>query len=349
MSTHTVVRRVLLLGASVVLVLASTTACGSSSSKAVASGPVKTKTNLTIGVSAAIEVEALPQITMINDEFSKENLNVTVKSVPSASVPQLLAQGTIQIACTGLSGGQLNAIQSGVDLRIIGNAVDLAPNDPSGLWINKKFLKADGSLKKPFPSDFKLSLGNQGLGAVSAYWTQQYLKQNGVSLANIKNIDLSQSDIAVALQNGSIDAGFANDPYSGTLVGNPNLKLVARSGAALVYETTGSYIAHHSDVVQAALRAMLRSTQTYLKPGYRNDAKVMDQLSSWLHVPTATIEKAPAPVFLPTMSLDVLKPVYDGVQDIWIQAGIVSYKKPISYNVVADPRPLAAAVHSAHA
>ena len=68
MSTQTVARRVLLLAVSVFLVLASTTACGSSSSsKAAASGPVQTKTNLTIGVSAAIEVEALPQIAMLND------------------------------------------------------------------------------------------------------------------------------------------------------------------------------------------------------------------------------------------------------------------------------------------
>jgi ABC-type nitrate/sulfonate/bicarbonate transport system substrate-binding protein len=321
-------------------------ACSSSSKAATSAAPLATKTDVTIGVSAPIEVEALPEIALLNGEFAKQNLNVTVKSVPSASVPQLLAQGTIQIACSGLSGAMLNAIHSGVDLRIVGNAVALSPNDPSGLWVNTKFLNSDGSLKKPFPSDFTLSLGNQGSGAVSAYWTQVYLQKNGESLAKVRNVNLSQPDIALALRNGSLDAGFANDPYSGTLVGNPSLRLVAASGAALVYESTSQYATQHADVIAAVLRGMLQATKDELAPGYRNNTTVMGQLSGWLHVPVATIDKAPAPVFLSTMDLNQLKPVFDGVQTIWIQGGVVDYKSPISYSSITDAGPLAAAVKS---
>jgi ABC-type nitrate/sulfonate/bicarbonate transport system substrate-binding protein len=300
---------------------------------------------LTIGYTAPIEVFAEPELALLNGEFAKENIDATVKQVVSSSVPQLLAQGNIQLALSGIGAGTLNAIHQGIDLKAVGNPEALQSSDPSGLYIQKKFLDANNMLKKPLPKNFTLTLGDQGLGAVSIYWTEKYLESNGLSVTDTSNVNLAQNLIGKALQNGSVDAGFANNPYAGALVSDPKLAKVAPAGGAAWFITSGSYLKQHRDVVQAAMRAMVRTARTYLAPGYRDNATVMGQLSKWLEVPSSTIKLSPAPVFLPNMDLSLLQPIADGVQQSWIKVGnVLSYSTPIPFSTLSDPTILQAVV-----
>ena len=334
----------LLLGA-----FSTTAASATTTTKASTTGPntpkpkpLPTMTPVVIGYTAPIEVFAEPELALLNGEFAKENLNATVQLVTPSTVPQLLAQGTIQVALNGVSAGTLNAIDQGVDVTAIGNVETLQASDPSGLYIQKQFLNAKGKLKKPLPSNFTLTLGNTGLAAVSIYWTEKYLEANGLTINDTTNVNLAQNLIGTALTNGSVDAGFANNPYAGPLATNPNLVKVAPAGGAAWYVSTTGYITQHANVVQAVMRALVRTARTYLAPGYRNNPKVMSQISTWLNVPTATINLSPAAVFLPNMDLAVLKPIVQGVQQTWIKVGnVLTYPTPIPFSKLTDPAILA--------
>jgi ABC-type nitrate/sulfonate/bicarbonate transport system substrate-binding protein len=180
---------------------------------------------------------------------------------------------------------------------------------------------------------------------VSIYWTEKYLEDNGLSITDTTNVNLAQNLIGTALQKGSVDAGFANNPYAGSLISDPNLVKVAPAGGAAWFISTSSYVKQHADVVQAAMRAMVRTARTYLATGYRDNAKVMDQLSTWLGVPQATIKLSPAPVFLPNMDLSILQPIAQGVQESWIKVGnVLSYNTPIPFTTLSDPSSLLAVV-----
>jgi ABC-type nitrate/sulfonate/bicarbonate transport system substrate-binding protein len=307
--------------------------------------PLATKTKVEFGYSAPLEAFVAPEIAAKNGEFSKENLDVDYKKVPAASWPQLLGQGSIKFIVAGFSAALMNAIHSGVDIQVIGGPYTLPDNDPSGLYIQKKFLNSDGSLKKPLPKDFSLTLGDQGYGAVSIFWTQQYMKKNGLSVLDTHNVNLSQPDIALALQRGSVDAGFANNPYAGTLTSVSTLQKVASAGPATVIATTKSYVDQHPDVVKAVLRAIARTDKTLLAPGYRDNAKIMGQIASWLGIPENKVTVSPAPIFSPNLSISYLEPIVKETQDTWLQAGgILTYKSPISFDSIANPSILAAAV-----
>lgn len=304
--------------------------------------PLAKKANVTIGISAPIEVFSEPEIALLQGEFAKENLNVSVKLVPATGWPQLLAQGAIQLAVAGISAGGLNAVNSGVDVRFIAAPWQLAPRDPSGLWINKKFLNPDGSLKTPVPSSFSVSIGNQGFGPVSLYWTEQYLEKNGLSMKKVKNVSLDQPDILTALENGGIDAGFANDPYAGPLANNPKFQKVAPAGAAGGILTTTSFISGHSQVLQAVMRALVRTARTDFGPGYRNNATVMNEMSKWLGVPVATIDKSPPLEFTPDMNFSSFDPIILGAQSTWLKlGGVLAYQKPLALSQLVDPSVLA--------
>jgi ABC-type nitrate/sulfonate/bicarbonate transport system substrate-binding protein len=307
--------------------------------------PLASKTKLTIGYTAPIEVFGEPELALLNGEFAKENIDATVKQVVSSTVPQLLAQNNIQIALSGIGAGTLNAIHQGIKLKAIGNPETLQASDPSGLYIQKKFLDSSGMLKKPLPKNFTLTLGDQGLGAVSIYWTEKYLEANGLSISDTTNVNLAQNLIGKALQNGSVDAGFANNPYAGSLVKDPSLMKVAPAGGAAWYITTQSYLDQHADVAQAAMRALVRTARTYLASGYRDNANVMGQLSKWLGVDQATIKLSPAPVFLPNMDLSLLEPIAQGVQQSWIKVGnVLNYSDPTPFSTLSDPTVLEAVV-----
>jgi ABC-type nitrate/sulfonate/bicarbonate transport system substrate-binding protein len=325
--------------------LVTTAMVAGTSGLAGAKGKKKALIPITIGVSAAITVESLPEVALKTGEFAKEGLTVTVQKVTVAAIPQLLGQGQVEFVDTGLSAALFNAYNEGVDLRIIGNAVTLAATDPSGLYVNTKFLQATGSkLVSPLPSGFTLSLGAVGAASISAYWTGKYLAANGDSFANTSNVNLGQATIETALKNGAVDAGFVNDPYSALLKTDKTVKLVAKSGAALVYESAYSYLETHASVAQKMLEALILTTKKYMSGNYYTNATTMNDLSAWIGIPTATIVKSPAPVFLPDLTLSNLKTVFNGVQPIWIKTKIESAGAPILYTALTYPGPLKAAV-----
>jgi ABC-type nitrate/sulfonate/bicarbonate transport system substrate-binding protein len=337
-----VLRRPVAYGVAGALVM--TALVAGSAGLAGANGKKKALIPVTIGVSAAITVESLPQVALATGAFAKEGLTVTVQKVTVSAMPQLLGQGAIQFADTGLSAALFNAYNEGVDLRIVGNAVTLAATDPSGLYVNTKFLQSTGKLVSPLPSGFTLCLGNDGNASISAYWTSKYLASSGDDLTDATNVNLGQATIATALENGGLDAGFVNDPYSAVLKTDKTVKLVAKSGAALVYESSDSYLETHGPVAQKLLEALILTTKKYMTGNFYSNSKTMGIIATWSGVPAATLEKSPAPVFLPELTLSALKTVFDGVQPIWIKTKVETATTPIAFTKLAYPAPLKAAV-----
>jgi NitT/TauT family transport system substrate-binding protein len=293
--------------------------------------PLPTTTNVTFGVSAKIEVFSEPQVAVVQGEFKKENLNVSVQVLPANSVPQLLTQGQVQFVLNGLNAGNFNAANNGVSNPYIGDPYAYAPSDPTGLWVNKKFLNSDGSLKKPLPSNFTVSLGQAGIAAPSIIQTEQWLEKYGYTYNDVKNVALAQPDIVTALQNGSLDAGYANTPFANALINNPNFEKVTGTALAVgVFQTSSSYLGQHRAVVEAVLRALVRTARTYFGPGYRSNAQVMNDISQWIGVPVSTIDNSAPVIFSQNMSMEPLLGPIQQMQQVYFKlGGVLQYSKPI--------------------
>jgi NitT/TauT family transport system substrate-binding protein len=305
--------------------------------------PLATPTNVTVGVTAKIEVFGEPQVALVQGEFKKENLNVTVQVAPANSVPQLLAQGQMQVVLNGLNAGNFNAASSGVSNPYLGDPYAYAPGDPTGLWVNKKFLNSDGSLKKPLPSNFSVSLGQAGIAAPSIIQTEQWLEKYGYTYNNVKNVSLAQPDIVTALQNGSLDAGYANTPFANALVNNPSFEKVTGTALAVgAFQTSSSYLNQHRDVVAAVLRALVRTARTYFGPGYRSNAQVMNIISQWIGAPVSTLTQSTPVIFSQDLSMAPLLGPIQQMQSIYIKlGGVLQYSKPIPNSQLVNTSVLA--------
>jgi NitT/TauT family transport system substrate-binding protein len=300
--------------------------------------PLATKTSVTLAVTAKIEVFSEPEVALMEGEFAKENLNVTVQVEPANSVPQLLAQGTVQAALNGINAGAYNAIHSGVGLTVVGDPYTYMADDPTGLWVNTKDLNADGTLKTPLPSGFAVSLGQAGINAPSILQTEQYLERSGLTYNNVTNVALAQPDIITALVNGRLQAGYANTPFANTLVGNPSFKKVTGTALAVGDVLVGqTYLQQHRDVVLALMRALIRTARTYFAPGYRSNAQVMGVIANWIGVPAATVTKSGPVSFSQDMAVDPLIPILTQMQQVWIKLGnVLQYNTPIPTSQLAD-------------
>jgi ABC-type nitrate/sulfonate/bicarbonate transport system substrate-binding protein len=306
--------------------------------------PLAQKTHVTFAVTAKIEVFAEPEIAFVQGEFQKENLDVSVQVEPANLIPQLLAQGQVQVALNGINAGAFNATYAGVGLDYIADPYQYQPGDPTGLWVNKKFLNPDGSLKKPLSSHFSVSLGQAGINAPSILQVEQYLEKNGLTYNDVTNVALAQPDIVTALENGSLDAGYANTPYANELTTNPNFQKVTGTALAVGDVLVGTtYLHQHRDVVMAVMRALIRTARTYFAPGYRNNSQVMGQIANWIGVPVDKLTLSAPVTFSQDMSLQPLVPILTEMQQVYIKLDsapgatqVLQYKTPIDPKTFTD-------------
>ncbi len=299
--------------------------------------PLPTKTSLTIAVSAPIENFAAPEIALVEGEFAKENLDVKVTVVPQTNITQLVTQQAAPIAIGGYSAADLNAINGGIPLVYIGDPFGYTKNNPTGLYVASKLLTSKGLLKKTVNRTLRISLGRAGVTSPAFLNVQKWFKKNGLTYHQAQTVPLATGTMLVAMKTGSIDGGFENPPYTSELVGNPQFKLVtAPQFAAGSVETSQAYLKAHKPIVEAVMRAIMRTDRTYLAPGYRNNASVMNDLSSWLKIPVATIKKSPPLVFSPTLSLKPVLGSFAGLQNAWLKyGGVLQYTKPLPMSQIA--------------
>src|SRR5690606_12292607 len=98
----------------------------------------------------------------------------------------------------------------------------------------------------------------------------------------LKDIDISTltgPDVLVALENGSIDGGFLADPTWADPDQRGYAKLVVPFGTFSVNGyMMGKLRTEQPDVAKAFIRAMVRTSRTYLQGDYHNDPEVRAKL-----------------------------------------------------------------------
>ena len=304
--------------------------------------PLKTKTDVTIGIPVAVENFAALIVGQKMGEFAKTNLTVTLIVDPGGtnSEPQELATGLVQAVNTGINASALNAMYDKIPEVYVGNPDFPNPQTKAGFWVAKTFLNADGTFNKAKAATFKMSLGTAGVSSSGAAEVQAWLQKSHESIATLTQETLAAAPMVQALQSGAIGGGFVNAPYWTPLATTAKFVDVASppyaTGVLAMYKPWAN---SHKAIAEAIIRSLVRVDRTELAPGYRTNAAVMSIISTWLKIPVATIKLSTPIVFSPTYSLTISPPgatktpnsikVITEEQAGWIQIGsILQYTKP---------------------
>jgi len=295
---------------------------------------------VTLTVSSSFKLEFIAPL-LLGDalgEFKKENININLVNVKfSDAVPQL-ANGQIDVAVGGIEGSLFNAAQQGLPVKMVmGNYFPPNAGNPSvpqtGMWCRSNVFK---NPNKPKPAELKGKTVGSAVGnaSVSFYYVQQEVDHNFKATdLNIQTIP--STDMVQAMKNNALDCAILLDPLWLQVANDPSFKLVATQTPG---EPLGGYFYGKSllqdrpQVGAAFARAMIRTINTYLNGDYHQNQQVMDALSKAINQPADTIRRTPPLQF----DWEIRKGTAERVQKVFIDLGVLTFKKPVPDKKVFD-------------
>jgi NitT/TauT family transport system substrate-binding protein len=295
---------------------------------------------VTLTVSSSFKLEFIAPL-LVGDalgEFKKENININLVNVTfSDAVPQL-ASGQIDVAVGGIEGALFNAARQGLPVKmVLGNYFPPDAGKPSvpqtGMWCRRDAFKTPNN---PKPAELKGKKVGSAVGkaSVSFYYVQQEIrgkfKATDLDIQTIPSTDMVQ-----AMKNQALDCAILLDPLWLQVSNDPSFVLVATQTPG---EPLGGYfygknlLQDRRNVGAAFARAMIRTINTYLTGDYHQNQQTMDAISNAINQPVATIQRTPPLQF----DWEIRNGTAERVQKVFIDLGVLTFKKPVSDKKVFD-------------
>lgn len=230
-------------------------ACGGSDGSA-GNGPEKT--DLTVGVLPTWDAAAV-YLAVDKGYFEQEGLNVTpVVLAGSEEAVSRNLSGAVDISHDGYVS-PIMAASKGLGLRII---VDSA-RAKRGMYV---IVTPEGSAIHT-PKDLAgTTIGMINSKGLPALLTRAALRSAGVDTSSVRFVDVPYPTMGAALQNGSIDASFATDPFLARFKETLGARVVLDTIGGPTddfpigcYHTTDRFAKQNPGTVAAFQRAMARA------------------------------------------------------------------------------------------
>jgi NitT/TauT family transport system substrate-binding protein len=297
--------------------------------------PLATNTTVTVITGVPNEGYAYLYVADALGEFAKENLTVKIQTVTDAStVVPLLDKGTVDFAVSGLFGGLFNVMSSGAYIRFLTDYGEPAHGTTAAGW----WQVTDGS-SKPSACDLKgKSVGTPAPTSSIVLDLASYLATCNLKTSDVRFVTVAAADAQAALKSNAVQAAYSLEPFTSLIAKSGNAQLVAPQRDGLAGLAVGQLAKTHPEVVQAFVRALVRTSRTYLQGNYRNNPQVLAAITKNLGVQAAVLEQSQPRVFDPNLTLSAVEQTLEPIQQYWLAAGgVLTYKTPIPVDDIVDP------------
>lgn len=204
--------------------------------------------------------------------FKEEGLDVSFVPFPSAArMITPLATGELQVGAGGPSAGLYNAINRGMDIRIVSDKSKNVVNRGSQKLLVRKALIESGRVKQL--SDIKgLKFANGAPGSSASSVIYKVLQKAGLQITDIDEVSMGFPEQVQALASGAIDIAMPPDPAT-TIAIERGIAVSILNGwdvypvhqvAVTLYG--GKFATENPDAARRFMRAFLKGVR------YHNDA-----------------------------------------------------------------------------
>ena len=168
--------------------------------------------DVTIGITPAMSTAGL-FVAYEKGYFKDQGINLVMQHVPRAGSQMIpfLATGKLMVGCGNLNAGLYNAIASDIPLKVVADKGTVTPEHGYLALLVRKVHVDSGRYKSL--KDLKgmtVALTARGVSQEIVY--ERYLSKAGLSLTDVRFVNLSWGDMNVALSNGAIDATIQVEP-----------------------------------------------------------------------------------------------------------------------------------------
>lgn len=271
-------------------------------------------------------------------EFKKENIKINIQLVQTNNLVVLMQKGDIDVAPAAPSAGLFNAIAGGADIKGIGGGVGWSPANHQGYYVRKSLLKPDGTFSCADLKGKKVSTGSAtGLGSPAVVELAAYLKTCNLTVKDVTIVPLGGADLLAGLDSGSVDAGNLSDPVW-TTAEKTGHKLIIPFTASITSYWMGKIRTEKPDVAAAIVRALIRTSRTYLQGDYRSNPQVKEGLIKAMGATEGQLTGPSSLMFDPDFKFPIgnIAPIEAAWAEI---GGIVNFAKPLPDDKLFDDTP----------
>jgi NitT/TauT family transport system substrate-binding protein len=301
-----------------------------------AAAPLPTRTKVKVAVSSKSAEFTTPfALGVLKGEFDKENLDIEVQVLPPADALQLLASGGIDVVVGSSTAAVFNAIDQGFAVKwALGQGWN-SPDSGAGLWAKGADAKI-GDLKGK-------TVGSAvGIGSPVNLAIAQALPQ-GMAITDLKYTTQDVTQVGNALQNGAVASAIMLDPYWLPFKGKGDYTFLAPSipaGGNVGGVYYGPSFTKNQPAATAWARAYIRTVNTYLVGDYKADPATVADVAKALDTPVDKVKATPSFIW----DFDVPHGQSDGLQQLFLDAKVATYKQIVPEATVVDRQYVAAAV-----
>ena len=303
--------------------------------------PLKVHQTLTVSIPNTLMQNSAVLLANYFHEFSKENLTVKTVVIPNPNSLTPLATGGLDIGLESWGPNIYNAIASGQKLAVIGNPFSQLPG--LGIYVQSQYKSCAPGCLRGKTIALGGGLSTSEAAPLAAWLAKSHLNLSDVHILNIPVI----SNIPVALSQDVAQAANIVPPFQKPLLASGSIKLVdpLAPGNLLNCFVVGPAGIAHPQAVEAFLRAVARTMQDYLKPGFLHRRGMVQAMAQVLGEPTSAVLATDEPIFDPTLSLSGYGPKVIVQQKTWISVGgLLNYTTPLPASRVVDSKFLSAAL-----
>ncbi|HEX6512310.1 MAG TPA: ABC transporter substrate-binding protein [Chloroflexota bacterium] len=319
---------------------AASTAAASPVASAKAAASAAASGLVTLKVAHVPSTLFTPLYVAIDKGYMKnQGLDASLTTVAAGQDAQVfLANGQLDAAVAGISAATFNAINQGLDVRIVGSmGVAPANADPSALMVRSDELDS-GAIKSAADLKAKKVGLTGGSGATGSYYMAQILAKSNLTLADIDVINLGFPDMVAGLKNKSLDAALPSAPFTTQILSDATAKIPdfghlmpGVSGTGTMYGPR--LLGQDRPLGQKFFNALVRGAAD-LQSDKARSSENLDILAKYTKIPTDTLKTMALYDFKPDLAPDT--PTYTNMQKVFTQAGILKFPQPLPPDKVVD-------------
>jgi NitT/TauT family transport system substrate-binding protein len=244
-----------------------------------------------------------------------EGLEIDVQTITSApAIVAAVATNQIDVGGISVTPGLFAAVEQGINLRIVGDKQSFSPGFGSTkLMVRKAAVK--GSEEETVEGLRGKTIAVNSRGAITFYFMAKLLEKYGLKLSDVRLTELSYANIAVALSNGSIEAGSLIEPFvtkslktgDTQLIGDGLLQFIPGGHMSVTPLVYSEKFRQNKALAEAYMRAYVRGVRAYndaFKKGIRKE-EVIGIIADRTHVSKDIIRDSFLPGLDPNQQMNI--------------------------------------------
>jgi NitT/TauT family transport system substrate-binding protein len=202
------------LGAAMLLLTVLLTACGGNDDDDPTPTPAVSEpelTTITVG-NIPVLIFAPVMIALEKGYFAEQGLDVRLENLAGgADMVTLTATGEFDIGIGGTGPAFFNAIDRGIDLKIIAPLHFERPPQATPLVVSRERYESGELTTIEDLRGLRVSVNARG---ATEYWLDQALRKGGLTIDDVDLQTLPFPDVAAALTSGALDAAMLGEPLA---------------------------------------------------------------------------------------------------------------------------------------